>query len=171
MLKICLLFKKLSNFTGIYNSRILRIKKAKLSGYCFNMNANKQGDFQICISVHLIGNRAYLFKGQKNFEYDQFSRSDFFLLFLFTEKHLITPKPIISQGGPTSCRSSRPEVFLGKGVLKICGKFTGEHPCRSAISIKLQSKLFQLVIFRLTQILVGHKVRFWWQHIHQDCLV
>ena len=34
-------------------------------------------------------------------------------------------------------RSSRPDVFLGKGVLKICSKFTGEHPCRSAISIKL----------------------------------
>ena len=24
-------------------------------------------------------------------------------------------------------RSSRPVVFLGKGVLKICSKFTGEH--------------------------------------------
>ena len=30
-----------------------------------------------------------------------------------------------------------PEVFLGKGVLKICSKFTGEHPYRRAISIKL----------------------------------
>ena len=29
-------------------------------------------------------------------------------------------------------RSSHPEVFLGKGVQKICSKFTGEHPCRSA---------------------------------------
>ena len=29
-------------------------------------------------------------------------------------------------------RSSHPEVFLGKGVLKTCRKFTGEHPCRSA---------------------------------------
>ena len=36
-------------------------------------------------------------------------------------------------------RSNPPEVFLGKGVLKICSKFTGEHPCRSATSIKLQS--------------------------------
>ena len=27
-------------------------------------------------------------------------------------------------------RSSRPEVFLGIGFLKICSKFTGEHPCR-----------------------------------------
>ena len=34
----------------------------------------------------------------------------------------------------SSFRSSHPEVFLGKGVLKICSKFTGEHPCRSAIS-------------------------------------
>ena len=35
-------------------------------------------------------------------------------------------------------RSSRPEVFLGKGVLKICNKFTGEQSCRSVISVKLQ---------------------------------
>ena len=36
-------------------------------------------------------------------------------------------------------RDSRPEVFLGKGILRICCKFVGEHPCRSAISIKLRS--------------------------------
>ena len=30
------------------------------------------------------------------------------------------------------------KVFLGKGVLKTCSKFTGEHPHRSAILIKLQ---------------------------------
>ena len=34
-------------------------------------------------------------------------------------------------------RSIPPEVFLGKGVLKICSKFTGEHPCRSEVSINL----------------------------------
>ena len=28
-------------------------------------------------------------------------------------------------------------MFLGKGVLKVCSKFTGEHPCLSVISIKL----------------------------------
>ena len=27
-------------------------------------------------------------------------------------------------------RSSHPEVFSGKGVLKICSKFTGEHGCQ-----------------------------------------
>ena len=35
-------------------------------------------------------------------------------------------------------RSSPPEVFSGKSVLKICCKFT-EHPYRSMISRKLQS--------------------------------
>ena len=40
-------------------------------------------------------------------------------------------------------RSSHPEVFLGKGVLKICSKFTGENQCRSAISVKLQSDFLE----------------------------
>ena len=43
-------------------------------------------------------------------------------------------------------RSSHPEVFLGKGVLKICSKFTGEHPCRSAISIKLLGNFIRIVL-------------------------
>ena len=34
-------------------------------------------------------------------------------------------------------KSCPPEVFLGKYVLKICGKFTGGHPSWKAISIKL----------------------------------
>ena len=33
-------------------------------------------------------------------------------------------------------RSSHPEVFLRKDVLKICSRFTEEHPCRSVISVK-----------------------------------
>ena len=37
-------------------------------------------------------------------------------------------------------RSSPPEVFLGKGVLKIYNKFPGEYSCPSVISIKSQSK-------------------------------
>ena len=42
-------------------------------------------------------------------------------------------------GKPTSksCRSSPPVAFLGKSVLKICSKFTGEHPCQSVISRKV----------------------------------
>ena len=37
----------------------------------------------------------------------------------------------------SSFKSSHPEGFLRKGVLKICSKLTGEHPYRSVISIKL----------------------------------
>ena len=50
MLKISLLFKKFTNFTG---EGTLRIKDSKFSGYCFDMNANILRDFQICISVPL----------------------------------------------------------------------------------------------------------------------
>ena len=35
------------------NSRILRIKNAKFSVYCYYINTNILGDFQICISVPL----------------------------------------------------------------------------------------------------------------------
>ena len=42
--------------------------------------------------------------------------------------------------------SSRPEVFLEKGVLKICSKFTGEHPCRSLISIKLLCNFIEITL-------------------------
>ena len=44
-------------------------------------------------------------------------------------------------------RSSRSEVFLVKGALKTCSKFTGEHPCRSVISIKLQGKFHKNLRF------------------------
>ena len=44
-------------------------------------------------------------------------------------------------------RSSRPEVFFRKGVLKICSKFTGEHSCRSLISINLQSNFIEITIW------------------------
>ena len=43
-------------------------------------------------------------------------------------------------------RSSRPEVFLRKGVLKICSKFAEEHPSRSVISIKLQSNFIKITL-------------------------
>ena len=48
----------------------------------------------------------------------------------------------------TRNRSSRPEVFSRKGVLKICSKFTGEHPCQSVISIKL--------LYNFTEIALWH---------------
>ena len=46
----------------------------------------------------------------------------------------------------TSYRSSPSEVLLGKGILKICSKFIGEQPCRSVISIKLQSNVIEITL-------------------------
>ena len=43
-------------------------------------------------------------------------------------------------------RSSLPEVFLWKSVLKIFRKRTRKHPCRSKISIKLQSKFIEIAL-------------------------
>ena len=38
------------------------------------------------------------------------------------------------------------EMFLGKGVLKICSKSTAEHPCRSVISIKLLCNVIEITL-------------------------
>ena len=46
----------------------------------------------------------------------------------------------------TYFRSIYPELLLGKGVLKICSKYTGEHLCRSVISIKLQSNFIAITL-------------------------
>ena len=37
-------------------------------------------------------------------------------------------------------------VFLGKGVLKICIKYTAKHPCWRVISIKLQSNFIEITL-------------------------
>ena len=42
--------------------------------------------------------------------------------------------------------SSPPEVFLGKDVLKIHSKFTGEYPCRGVISINLLCNFIQITL-------------------------
>ena len=43
-------------------------------------------------------------------------------------------------------RSNSSEVFLGKGVLKICSKFKGVHPYRSVISTKLQNNFIEIAL-------------------------
>ena len=43
-------------------------------------------------------------------------------------------------------KCSPPEVFIGKGVLKMCSKVTGEHPCQSMISIKLQRNFIEIAL-------------------------
>ena len=44
-------------------------------------------------------------------------------------------------------RNSRPQGFLRKGVLRLCSKFTGQHPCRSVISIKLQNNFIEMILW------------------------
>ena len=48
----------------------------------------------------------------------------------FIENNLISP--------------NQSEVLLRKGARKICCKFTREHACRSAISVKLQSNFIEI---------------------------
>ena len=43
-------------------------------------------------------------------------------------------------------KSSHPEVFLVKGGLKICSKFTGEYPFQSVISIKLHGNFIEITL-------------------------
>ena len=57
---------------------------------------------------------------------------------------LNTPLTILS----AISRSSRPEAFLRKDVLKICSKFTEKHPCRSVILIKLQSNFIEIALLQ-----------------------
>ena len=65
-----------------------------------------------------------------------------FLKTPFVTEHLRTTASVKSE--ELTSRSSRPEVFLGKGVLKICAKFMGEHPCQSGISI--QSNFIEITL-------------------------
>ena len=51
-----------------------------------------------------------------------------------------------SHFGQINARSSPPEVFLGTGVLEVCSNFSGEHPCRSLISIKLQNNFIEFTL-------------------------
>ena len=39
-----------------------------------------------------------------------------------------------------------PVVFLGKSILKICSKGTGEHPRQSVISKKLQRNFIEITL-------------------------
>ena len=44
-------------------------------------------------------------------------------------------------------KSSHPEVFLGKGVLEICSKFTGELLCRNVILRKLLCNFIKITLW------------------------
>ena len=49
-------------------------------------------------------------------------------------QHLINRREMLGEFYQAHFRSSRPEAFLANSVLKMCSKFTGEHPCRHRCS-------------------------------------
>ena len=59
MLKISLLFKTFTNFTGKMTSDFLGLRNRNFQGIVF-MNTNIQGDFQIYISVPLMATKMWL---------------------------------------------------------------------------------------------------------------
>ena len=67
-------------------------------------------------------------------------------LMVFTQNYIPYKLFRILSNNTRTSTSSRPEVFLRKGVLKMYSKFTGEHPCRSAISIKLFCNFIEIAL-------------------------
>ena len=53
----------------------------------------------------------------------------------------------LKQSDKAFCHQKQPPRGLSrKGILKICSKFTGEHPCRSVISIKLLCNFLKITL-------------------------
>ena len=77
------------------------------------------------------------FKIASNPKYDGYQRGLASMIYKFFDKNSkgIGIKPMSNQQLAND-RSSRLEVFLGRGILEICSKFIGEHPCRSVISLE-----------------------------------
>ena len=48
------------------------------------------------------------------------------------------------------------ELILGKGVLQICSKYTGEHQCRSVIPTLLKSHFSMGVLLQICSIFSQH---------------
>ena len=55
--------------------------------------------------------------------------------------HNYFTKPLLKH-----CERALRRSYSGKGVLKICSNFTGEHQCQSEISTKLQSNFIEITL-------------------------
>ena len=73
------------------------------------------------------------------------SKCDFNNVFTFSQTGHIICSGLLPWYS-TKRQKQPPEVFSGKGVLKICSKFTGKYPCQSVISIKLQSNFIEITL-------------------------
>ena len=56
------------------------------------------------------------------------------------------PQKMLPVTNTISDKSSPPDVFLEKGVLKVYCKFTGQYSWQSVISIKLQSNFIVIAL-------------------------
>ena len=65
------------------------------------------------------------------FEYEEFSGGVYFFCFILEKPSLVNEEKW------SAIQKQPSRGVLRKVVLKICSKFTGGHPCRSVISIKL----------------------------------
>ena len=92
--------------------------------WCFFNRHRNPGKQRLLINQHKI---TWLACDKSLFVVKEKKQGNQWCLFLYVNKSL---------------RRSRSKVFLGKAVLKICSKFTGEHPCRSAICCIFSEQLF-----------------------------
>ena len=68
--------------------------------------------------------------------------ADFYYFSIMDISLYCTLRPCLNPYSEAVTRRS----FLGKDALKICSKFTGEHRCRSVISIKLLSNVIDITL-------------------------
>ena len=78
-----------------------------------------------------------------SFYYGVYETLTFSLWKKFCGTNLISPQLATD----AKCRSCPSQVFLGKGVLKICSKFTGEHPYRSMVSMTLLCNFIEIALW------------------------
>ena len=90
----------------------------------------------------------------------------FYTLFMDNRLCVIRKYTVISEWffcDSRNSRSSPPNVFLWKSVLKICSKLTGKHPSRSVILIKLLCNFNEIALWHgcsLVNLLNIFKTRF-----------
>ena len=74
------------------------------------------------------------------FEHEEFSGGVYFFCFILEKPSLVNEEKW------SAIQKQPSRGVLRKVVLKICSKFTGEHPCRSVILIKCFGRLLMAII-------------------------
>ena len=86
----------------------------------------------------------------------------FLFLCLVSSENLVTMDKAFNKNWHETQFGSHPEVFLKKGVLKICRKFTGEHRCGSVISRKLLCNFIEIALQHRCSPVNSPLGGFWW---------